>query len=140
MESTNPQSLFAEYTRMIGQFKLPGIDVAAILESRRKDIEALLAANTAALTGMQALGQKQAEILGSAMTGLQSLVTQRTGSGGKPSASAGELVQQVWRKGLANVQELADTACKTQSDSLAVIGRRVAENVEESRALLQPKK
>jgi phasin family protein len=139
MEST-PRSLFADYTRMIGQFKLPGIDVAAILESRRKDIEALLATNTAALAGMQALGQKHAEIVGTTMTGLQSLVTQRTAPGGEPFASAGELVQQVWRKSLANMRELADTVCKTQSDSLAMISRRVAENVEESRVLLQPKK
>ena len=63
MESTNPNTLLAEYIKLIQQFKLPGIDASAILESRRKDIEALAAANTTALTGVQSLGQKQMEIL-----------------------------------------------------------------------------
>jgi len=43
MDSTNSNSIFAEYKKVIGQFKLPGIDVAAILETRRKDIEAIAA-------------------------------------------------------------------------------------------------
>ena len=86
MESTNPNSLFAEYIKVIKQFKLPGVDASAILESRRKDIEALAAANTTALTGMQ---------------------------------------------------ELAETAYRAQADSYAVISKRVAENVEELKALLQ---
>ncbi|MGF6601275.1 hypothetical protein P3T23_006017 [Paraburkholderia sp. GAS448] len=39
MESSNTKSLFVDYARFFGQFKLPGIDLAAMLERRRKDIE-----------------------------------------------------------------------------------------------------
>ena len=138
MESTNPNTLFAEYIKLIKQFKLPGIDASAILESRRKDIEALAAANTTALTGMQSLGQKQMEILSAAMTQLQSLVAQQSGTQGKPAA--GEAVQQALHKALADMQELAETAYRAQADSFAVISKRVAENVEELKALVQPAK
>ncbi|HYS68409.1 MAG TPA: TIGR01841 family phasin [Paraburkholderia sp.] len=140
MESTNPNSLFAEYTKMIGQFKLPGIDVAALLESRRKDIDALAQANTTALAGMQSLANRQTEILRTTMTELQSLVTRLTASGGKPAANTGEVVQQALHKALADMQELADTAYRAQSDSFAVVTKRVAEHVEELTALLQPRK
>ncbi len=75
MDSTNPNSIFAEYKKVIGQFKLPGIDVGAILESRRKDIEAIAEANTTALAGVQSLAQKQSEILHTTLTELQSLVS-----------------------------------------------------------------
>lgn len=136
MESTNPSSLFAEYIKLIKQFKLPGIDASAILESRRKDIEALAAANTTALTGMQSLGQKQMEILSATMTRLQSLVAQQSATQSKPAA--GEAVQQALHKALADMQELAETAYRAQADSYAVISKRVAENVEELKALLQP--
>jgi phasin family protein len=140
MESTNPASLFAEYTKMIEQFKLPGIDVSAILESQRKNIEALAAANATALSGMQTLGQKQAEILQSTMGQVQSLVAQVIASKAVPSANAGELVQQALHKALADMQELADTAYKTQSDSFAVVSKRVTEHIEELKTLLQAKK
>jgi hypothetical protein len=138
MESTNPNSLFAEYIKIVKQFKLPGIDASAVLESRRKDIEALAAANTTALSGMQSLGQKQAAILGATLTRLQSLVAQQGGTESKPAA--GEAVQQALHKALADMQELAMTAYRAQADSYAVISKRVAENVEELKAILKPAK
>ena len=138
MESTNPNSLFSEYIKLIKQFKLPGIDASAVLESRRKDVEALAAANTTALTGMQSLGQKQMEILSATMTRLQSLVAQQNGAQSKPAA--GEAVQQALHKALADMQELAETAYRAQADSYTVISKRVAENVDELKTLLQPVK
>jgi len=140
MDSTNPNSIFAEYKKVIGQFKLPGIDVGAILESRRKDIEAIAEANTTALAGMQSLAQKQSEILHTTLTELQSLVSRVSKSEAQPAANTGEVVQQALQKALVDMQELADTAYRAQADSVAVVTKRVAEHVEELKTLLQPKK
>lgn len=139
MDSTNANSIFTEYTKLISQFKLPGIDTAALLESRRKDIEALAEANTTALAGVQSLATKQVDILKTTLTELQSLVGRLSASGGQP-AKAGEVVQQALHKALIDMQELADTAYRAQSDSVAVVTKRVAEHVEELKTLLQPKK
>jgi phasin family protein len=140
MDSTNPNSIFAEYRKLIGQFKLPGINTSAILESRRKDIEAIAEANTTALAGVHSLAQKQSDILRTTLTELQSLVTRVAQPAGQPAANAGEVVQQALRKALVDMQELANTAYRAQSDSFAVVTRRAAEHVEELKALLQPKK
>jgi phasin family protein len=140
MDSTNPNSIFTEYKKLIGQFKLPGIDVSAILESRRKDIESIAEANTTALAGVHSLAQKQSDILRTTLTELQSLVTRVAQPAGQSAANTGEVVQQALRKALVDMQELADTAYRAQSDSFAVVTRRAAEHVEELKALLQPKK
>ena len=140
MESITPKNLFGDYTKMLTQFKLPGVDLVGMLESRRKDIEALAMLNTNALAGIQALGQKQAEILGSAVTGVQSLVAHRTDAESKPSSSKTERVQGAVYKTLELAQELVGTVYKAQSDTYAVVTRRVAENVEELKARLQPNK
>ncbi|HTR05257.1 MAG TPA: phasin family protein [Paraburkholderia sp.] len=138
MESTNPTGLFAEYTKVIGQFKLPRIDIATVLEWRRKDIDALTEAGTTTVAGMQSLARKQSEILHTTMTGFQSLFARSTGSGSEPApANPAALVQHALPKTLTDVQELADTAYRALSDSFAVITRRVAEHVEEWKALLQ---
>lgn len=139
MESTNPNSLFAEYTKLLGQFKLPGVDVSALMESRRRDIEALATANTTAIAGVQALGQKQADILRETLAGVQSLVAQMATAGTDPNAKTGELVREAMQKALTDMQELAETAYRAQSESVAVVTKRVGEHVEELRALLQPK-
>jgi len=137
---STPASLFGDFTKLIEQFKLPGIDLNAVMEARRKDIEALAAANRTALEGIQSLSQKQAEILRTTMDQLQSLVKQMTTTGSATSASTREVVQQAVQKAFESMRELAETAYKSQSDAFGVVSHRVQENIQEVKALLQPKK
>ena len=59
----NNEMPFMDLTRMMEQFRLPGVDMNALVEARRKDVEALVKANQQAYQGVQALAQRQAEIL-----------------------------------------------------------------------------
>ena len=140
MESTSKNSIFTEYTKLFGQFKLPGLDISAMVESRRKDIEAIAEANTTALAGVQSLAQKQSDILRTSLGELQAFVARFTQPGGQSIANAGDTVKQTLHKALVDVQDLADTAYRAQSYSVAVVTKRVAERVEELKTLLQPKK
>ena len=140
MDSTSTSSIFAEYKKFFGQFKLPGIEVGTIRESRRKDIAAIAEANTTALAGVQSLAQKQSDMLRSALGELQGFFVRVAQPGGQSLVGAGETVKQTLHTALVDVQELADTAYRAQSDSVAVVTKRVAEHVEELKALLQPKK
>ncbi|MEQ5842047.1 chemotaxis protein [Paraburkholderia acidicola] len=140
MEQPNPANPFGDVFKLLEQFKLPGFDVPAIMDARRKDVEALVTANQTALQGMQSLAQKQAEMLRSTLGELQSLATQVSAAGVTPSAKTAELVQQSLHKSLADMQQLAQAAYKSQAESYAVIAKRVEENVEELKALLQQKK
>jgi phasin family protein len=139
MERPDAANPFGDFTKMLEQFKLPGFDVPAIMEARRKDVEALVTANQAALQGMQSLAQKQAEMLRSTLGELQSLAGQFSAAGGAPSAQTAELVQQTLHKALADMQQLAQAAYQSQAESSAVIAKRVEENVQELKTLLQPK-
>lgn len=139
MEPFDPANPFAEFNKMFEQFKLPGFDVPAVMEARRKDVEALITANQTAVQGMQALAQKQAEMLRTTLTELQDLAQKQAASGGVPSAQTAELVQQTLHKALADMQQLTQAAYRTQADSYAVIAKRVEENVEELKSLLQKK-
>ena len=120
MNETTPTNLFGDIVKLLEQYKLPGIDIAAIIEMRRKDIEALMTANRVALEGAQSVGQKQVEILRSTLDQLSSLIQQATASGSmtEKTTKTGELVQQVLQRALENMRELAETAYKSQSDNL----------------------
>ena len=131
-------SLFGDFSKLIEQFKLPGIDLNALMEARRKDIDALAAANRTALEGIQSLNQKQSEILRATMDQLQSIV--KTAAGSATSASTGEIVQQALQKAFLSMRELAEVAYKSQSDAFAVVSQRAQENIQEVKGLLQPKK
>ncbi|AFK64117.1 phasin family protein [Advenella kashmirensis WT001] len=62
---------FAELSKMYEQFQVPGLDLAAIADARRKDVDALVQANKAVYDGMQALAAKQAEMFRQAMADIQ---------------------------------------------------------------------
>lgn len=138
VETTTP-NLSGDIAKMLEQFKLPGIDVAAIVESRRKDIDAVMAANKVALEGAQALGQKQSEILRKTLDEVRALVQQATAGGSltEKGTKAGELLQKALHEALENMRELADTAYKSQTDAFLVVSKRVEANLDELKALLQ---
>jgi phasin family protein len=138
---TTPPNPFADFTKMLEQFQLPGMDMGAVMEARRKDIEALGEANKLAYEGMQALMQKQTEIFSQAMQQIQS-AAQQMATGGNPAEAMtrqNEFVQKALQQALENMRELAEMARKSQTDAMAVIGNRAQQNLQEAGDLLKPK-
>src|SRR4051812_20680984 len=54
---------FFDFTKLMSQFRLPGVDFAALVDRERKNIEALAKANRIAFEGWQRLVRRQAEML-----------------------------------------------------------------------------
>ena len=69
------------------------------------------------------------------MTELQSLVTQQCGTESKPAAQERTVSRALCTRRMTNIQEIVGTAYKAQSDTYAMVSKRVAENVEELKAL-----
>ena len=64
----DPAKMSEEMTKMLGQYKLPGVDMDSIVASQKKNVEALVAANRTAVEGMQSVMRRQAEILQETMS------------------------------------------------------------------------
>ena len=137
--ATNPVAgLFSAYAGALQRLRLPGFDVGAIGEARRKDLAALATINLALLDGVQAFSQKQAEIVRGTLSGLQDRLLKTGVAGDNAASGAVELTQSALQKSLANLRDLTDIAQKTQADSVAAASKRIAENVEELKALFKP--
>lgn len=127
----NPFNPFGDLDKMIEQFTLPGVDMGAIVESRRKDMEALLATNKAMLDSMQELARKQAEIFTQAMQGAQESIQTFVQGGGLPDpVKQAELARKAYEKAVAEMSELAQMARKAQADAMAGITERAQQSVE----------
>jgi phasin family protein len=135
----NPSNPFGDLTAMMQQFKIPGLDIAPIIESRRKDMEALVEANKAAYAAMQALAQKQTEIMTEAMQGLQESAKGLMGGGMPDPVKQTELVRKAYEKALADMKELAEMARQSQEDAVAGITQRASQSMEEMKKLMRPK-
>jgi phasin family protein len=136
----SPVNLLGEIAKTVEQFGLPGLDAGALLEGRRKDIEAIAEANRIALSGMQELARKQGEILQATLRELQELVQEaRTGLAQDPP-KFGDLVQKSLQKTFCNMRDLAELARKSQAEAFRVVGERMQRNIEELRSPFQPPK
>jgi phasin family protein len=125
---------FGDVKKMLEQFKMPGVDMTAIVEARRKDVEALVEANKSAYESMQAMARKQTEMMAEAMR-----VMQEAAQGAPDPAKQTAVVRSAFEKTIADMQELAEMARRSQSDAMAHITQRAAEHLEEIRKLMQPK-
>jgi phasin family protein len=131
-----------DITKLLGDLKLPGIDMEALLNAQRKNIEALTAANRVALEGIQAIARRQAEITAQALTEVSSMAQQLTLSGNPQEMGnkQAEVVKQTFEKAMANMRELAEMFSKANSEAFEVLNKRFTESLEELKALVMPNK
>ena len=62
-KGTVGETPFFDFTKLMSQFQLPGVDFATLVDRERKNIEALAKANRIAFEGWQRLVRRQAEML-----------------------------------------------------------------------------
>jgi phasin family protein len=128
---------FEELGKLIEKFKLPGIDIAAIVASQRKDMEALAEANREAYEGIKALAQRRNEILQESLVQWQEAMKGVTGTDAltKRAEMASKGVQQA----AATFRELAEMEAQSRSKVWKVLQDRFQENLVNLQKLLQPK-
>ena len=115
---------FFDFTKLMRQFRLPGVDFAALVDRERKNIEALADANRIAFEGWQHLVRRQAEIL-------QETMKKVVADAGQVDAmKRADLAKEGFEKAVANMRELAEMAAKSQKEAFDVVRKRIEENVE----------
>lgn len=122
---------------LIEKFKLPGVDVAAIVESQRKDMEALAEANRQAYEGIKALAQRRNEILQEALVQWQAAMKDATGK--DALAKQADMAKKGVQQAVANFRELAEMEAKSRKKAWKVVQDRFQENLANLQKLLQPK-
>lgn len=134
---TNPFSGFDfskfDMRKALADFKMPGVDMQALMSAQEKNIAALKQANQHAAEGLQSLVKRQMEILQQTMQGAATAVTQVASAGGPKEAAAkqAELAKAAFEQAVANMREMAEVVSKSSNQALAVITQRVAEGIEE---------
>jgi phasin family protein len=125
-----------DLNKIMDQLKLPNIDLQAIIEGRRKDLEAIVKANEVALNGIKSVADKQAEML-QTVVGEIGTKLKNMAQDGSPSAKATEMAQQTIEKALGAMRTLAEANGQSQAQVLDVINTRVQQSIEEIRATLK---
>jgi phasin family protein len=119
-----------DFAKLMSQFRLPGVDFAALVDRERKNIEALTKANRIAFEGWQRLVRRQAEMLQETM---KIVVAEASQVDAKKKRA--DLAKEGFEKALANMRELAEITTQSQKEAFDVVRKRIEENVEDIRNL-----
>jgi phasin family protein len=137
MMNQNFSDPFSQFAAMFQQYQLPGFDVTAIMESRRKDVEALAATNRVAFGGIEALRDKQLEILRRTLSDLEGIAKQFASVSAQPPFNANEVVQRALHNALADMQDIARTTQQTQAEAYALVSKRMEDALKELKASME---
>ena len=125
-----------DLTKMFEGMKLPGFDMTAMMDTQKKNVEALVAANRAAAAGYQDFYKKQMAIIEETMSAAQAQMASMGENLGPDAATKqADLYKVAFEKALANMTELAEAAKKANEEAFAIVSARVKESLAELQAL-----
>ena len=131
-----------DFSKMMGEYQIPGVDWSELMASQQKNLQALAKANQLLVEGAQAVVRREVEILQKAMAELAA-ASKEMMQQGDPQAQAAkrlELAQASFEAAIQNMRELAEVASRSNREALEVINQRALESFEEIKKALDRKR
>jgi phasin family protein len=130
-----------ELIKMLAQYKVPGVNMDALVASQRDNLEALAAANRAALGGMKAVTEWQVKILRETMEKLTNAVGElaKAGSPQDVVAKQADLAKHAFQAAVTHIQEFAEIVNKAHQEATDAITKRITESLDEIKDALKIK-
>jgi phasin family protein len=142
MSEFDPNKMMEQFSKVMQDYKVPGVDTTVILESSRKNIEALVAANRQVVEGMQAVVNRQGEMLRETANEAASAMKQLS-SGENPTEVVSkqmELVKPAFEQVFSNARELAEMIQKSNTETFEIVKKRFEESLSEFKSVVQQAK
>lgn len=137
-ELFSPQDL----SRFFDQYKAMPVDMKDMMETQRKNMQALSEASQCAVFGMQSIASRLADIM-SQMVEDNAQLAQVLMTEGAPEdkiAKNAEVFKTLYERSVKNMNDLSETISKSGSDATSVINNRVSASMGEIRTALEKNK
>lgn len=137
LKDFDPTKMVEEFSNAMKQFRLPGVNIESVVESQKKNLEALTSANRVAFEGMQAVAKRQAEILQETMNEASKAVDSVAKAGSPPEMAAKqlEIAKQAFDKAISNMRELAEMVAKANEAAANTVNSRISATLDEIKEL-----
>jgi phasin family protein len=139
MSSMDASKGSEQLQNIMAGLKVPGVNMDALVASQRSNLEALTAANLAAMQGIKAVGEWQVRILQETMQEVTTTIAGRTkvGSPQEMLAAESDLAKRAFETAVSKMQELAEIVSKANKQATDAIVDRVPASLEEIKDVLK---
>ncbi|MBI5547768.1 MAG: phasin family protein, partial [Deltaproteobacteria bacterium] len=111
MKTQTPASNDFNPVEMLKGLSVPGVDVGALIDSQKRNLEALAEATRVSLEGLQAVAKRQEEMLRNAAGEIQAAASEL-----KSPEKYAEFATTIAKKSLDQARELAELVAKANRD------------------------
>ncbi|KQZ96566.1 phasin family protein [Mesorhizobium sp. Root157] len=134
-QQDNPQSFLDMFTKFGRDLKMPGVDVDAILDHHRKNLEALEQSAKASAAGASSLFARQREMLQETLSEITDMAQNYKvpGSAQDVVAKQTEFARKSFETAVKNASEVADLVKKSGTESVDILRGRIKDALQEIR-------
>jgi phasin family protein len=126
-------------SKIMGEFKMPGFEMNALMEMQRKNVEMITTINQAIAENLQAFAHRHAEFMQQGFeeaTNLMNAVMSASSPQEKVIRQA-EASKDVVEKCIANARDATETLAKCNSQTIETISNRMTDGVKELQGLMK---
>ncbi len=133
-----PEFFDFDFTKYLNDMKIPGVDLDAIVSSQKKNMEALTNANRLAFEGMQAVMQRQGELLRQSVEEYAKTAQSMTDMKDPQEAIARQtdLAKQGFERMISNMREMSELMAKSNNEVFELLNKRFSETLEEMKGMM----
>lgn len=124
---------------LLAGLNVPGVNMDALVASQKDNLEALSAANRAAVEGVKAVGEWQVKILQETVQELTTAIggLAKVGSPQQMIAAETELAKKAFETAVRKMRELSEIVAKANQQATDAIVNRIPESIEEIKDVLK---
>ncbi len=137
LKDLDPGKMVEKVTSLVQSMRVPGVDVQSLVDSQKRNIEAVTTANRVVVEGLQKVAKRQAEILQETMNETSKAIDalSKAGSPQDVAAMQADLAKGTFERGLANLRELADMVAAANQNAQDTINARISASFDEIKEL-----
>ncbi len=125
-------------TTMFPNFKMPSIDMNAIMESYKKNLEVLGLINKMSIEVCNGITKLQAAFIKQMMTDMGS-IWEKTGKPSDMITKFNEVTRDTVAKAVSNSKQISDMLVASNKELTAAVTKRVKDSVEEAKNIVNKK-
>lgn len=135
----NPNFANNDFAKMFENYQSVPFDMRAFMETQRKNMQAVSEAQHAAMEGIQALAQRQAEIISQIVEENSSLAKGALSEGTPEEkiAQNADMFKKAYERSIKNLNEISDLISKSNQEATGIINKRVSASMNELKAAIK---
>jgi phasin family protein len=136
------ESVLDMFSRLGSEMKLPKVDIEAVLDHHRKNLEALEKSAKASAAGASSVLSKQREVLRDTLNEIVDMAGSYRASGSPQElmSKQAEFARKSFEAAVKNAGEVAEIVRKSGTESIDILRERMRESLEEIRAAVENRK